>query len=108
MAKSSRQGTDRAGSGLPLVLRRLLAIALLASGGAHAAADLADTQRILTRAEEIKISDPQQFTQLIGDLTQRSGSLPRKQRELLEYLQAWKMTYAGDYRSALPLLKTST
>jgi diguanylate cyclase (GGDEF)-like protein len=96
--------TDRTGGGLLLLLGRLLAIALLAIECAHAA-DPADAQRMLERAEQIKISDPQQFAQLIGELTQRSASLPRRQREHLEYLQIWKITYAGDYRSALPLLQ---
>jgi diguanylate cyclase (GGDEF)-like protein len=83
----------------------LLAIALLAIECAQAA-NPADAQSQLAQAEEIKTSDPQRFAQLIDDLTRRSASLTRKQREYLEFLQAWKLTYAGDYRSAVPLLQT--
>jgi len=106
MATSTRQRTDQAGSVWRLSLGRLLAIALLAIECAQAATPAADAQRLLEKAEQVKISDPQQFTQLIGELRQRAASLPPKQRELLEYLQAWKLTYAGDYRTALPMLQT--
>jgi diguanylate cyclase (GGDEF)-like protein len=105
MAISIRQGTDQAGSRLLLTLRCLLAIGLLVVECARAASDPADAQRMLERAEQIKIIDPQQFAQLLGELAQRSASLPRKQREHLEYLQAWKLIYTGDYRAALPLLQ---
>jgi diguanylate cyclase (GGDEF)-like protein len=87
------------------MLGRLFAIALLAIECAHAA-DPADAQRMLTQAEEIKTSDPQRFAQLIEELTRSSASLPRNQREHLEYLQAWKLLYAGDYRSGLSILQT--
>src|SRR5690349_726263 len=72
MATSTRQGTDRVGSGW---LGCLLAVALLA-GECAQAAEPADVQRLLTQAEEIKISDPQRFAQLLQELQQRSASLP--------------------------------
>jgi diguanylate cyclase (GGDEF)-like protein len=62
-------------------------------------------QRLLTQAEEIKISDPQRFAQLLEELKQRSATLPRRQREHIEYLQAWKLIYSGEYRSAMPVLQ---
>lgn len=104
MATSSRQGTDRTGGGLLLVLSSVLVLTILSIECARAA-DSTDAQRMLERAEQVKISDPQQFAKLLGELAERAASLPRKQREHLEYLQAWKLIYAGDYRSALPLLQ---
>jgi diguanylate cyclase (GGDEF)-like protein len=88
-----------------LALGRWLAIALLALDCAHAA-DPADTQRLLEQADQIKMADPQQFVQILGSLDERSASLSRPQREYFEYLQAWRVAYAGEYRKALPLLKT--
>lgn len=105
MATSTRQGTDRVGSGARPIFGCLLAIALLASESAPAATSPPDIQGLLAQAEEIKTSDPQRFAQLLGELAQRSASLPRKQREHLEYLQAWKLIYSGDYRSAMPLFQ---
>lgn len=80
-----------------------LAIALLAADCAHAA-DPADAQRMLEQADQVKISKPQEFVELMNSLSERLASLPRAQREHLEYLQAWRVAYGGDYRSAVPLL----
>src|SRR5688572_12835911 len=104
MATSTRQGTDRVGSRLLPMLGRLLVIALLTIECTHAAIP-PDAQRMLAQAEEIKISDPQRFAQLLDALAQSSASLPRKQREHLEYLQAWKLLYSGNFRSGLSMLQ---
>jgi diguanylate cyclase (GGDEF)-like protein len=88
---------------LLLALGRWLAIALLALDCAHAAAP-ADAQALLEQADQIKISDPQRFIEILGGLNERSASLPRQQREHLDYLQAWRVAYGGDYRSSIPLL----
>ncbi len=87
-----------------LTLACWFAVAIFAIDGAHAA-DAPDAQRMLQRADEIKISNPQEFAELMGKLSERSASLPRQQRENLEYLQAWRVAYAGDYAKAIPLLQ---
>src|SRR5687768_6432948 len=104
MATSTRQGTDRVGSGLLPMLGGLLIVALLAIECARDAA-LANAHQLLEQAEETQISGPQRFAQLIDELTRNAASLPRQQREHLEYLQACKLLYAGDYRSGLTRLQ---
>lgn len=88
-----------------LVLGSSLALALLAIDSVDAA-DAPDAQRMLVRAEEIKISDPRQFAEMMSRLSERSASLPRNQREHFEYLQAWQVAYTGDFRKAVPLLQS--
>ncbi len=88
-----------------LALGRWFALALLALDCAQAAAP-ADAQRMLEQADQIKISNPQEFVKVVSSLSEHSASLPRPQREHLEYLQAWRVAYAGDYRNAVPLLQT--
>jgi diguanylate cyclase (GGDEF)-like protein len=88
---------------LLLALGRWLVIALLAIDSAHAA-DPADAQAMLERADEIKISHPQQLVEIMDRLSERSASLSRPQREHLDYLRAWRVAYTGDFRRAIPLL----
>jgi diguanylate cyclase (GGDEF)-like protein len=88
-----------------LTLGCWLAIALLAIDCVNAA-DAPDTQRLLSRADEIKISDPRQFAEMMSKLSELSASLPRPQREHFDYLQAWQAAYTGDYRKAMPMLQT--
>nr|WP_298727058.1 GGDEF domain-containing protein [uncultured Steroidobacter sp.] len=74
----------------------------------HAALDAQQAKRLLTRADSIKTSDPKQFAEILATLAEHaaSSSLDTPERQHLQYLQAWRNVYSGDYTASVPLLET--
>ena len=74
-------------------------IAIVALGAAGPADDL------LRRADDIKTSNPVEFSALMQQIEERAPELSAAQRQFLEYLQAWQGAFRGDYQNAIPKLR---
>ncbi len=79
-----------------------LAIALLLCSGATAGPE--DAASLLKRADNIKTSNPAQFTQILKSLDADAEQLSSEQSLYLRYLKAWQIAYGGDYPTAIPQL----
>ncbi|HEY6644851.1 GGDEF domain-containing protein [Povalibacter sp.] len=80
------------------VLSLILLIAI-ASAGADEIDDL------LSKADNLKSVDYQQFVATIQDLDRRSADLSVNQQHYLRFLDAWHLAYDSDYAAAIPLLR---
>lgn len=70
------------------------------------AADGEDFAALLQRADAAKSVDPAEFTRLIDQLQAQVDDLSDQQREHLQYLQGWRLVYAGEYATAIPMLES--
>jgi len=83
-----------------------IACLCLFAGGPLLAADGEDFAAMLQRADAVKSVDPAEFTRLIDQLQAQVDDLSGQQREYLQYLQAWRLVYAGEYATAIPMLES--
>jgi diguanylate cyclase (GGDEF)-like protein len=94
----------RSGSIAPRLARRALpgsfALALLLAARAAIALTQSDAAELLSKADNLKTSDPAQFVTILQSLEAQTQDLSEPQKEYLRYLQAWKSTYDGDYKTA--------
>lgn len=63
-----------------------------------------DPAQLLQQADSIKTSDHPGFLQLMQRLDVEANKLSAQQQVHLRYLQAWEVSYQGDYETATPLL----
>lgn len=61
---------------------------------------------MLQRADAAKTVDPAEFARLTDQLQAHLEELSDPQRELLKYLQSWRLVYAGEYANAIPMLES--
>jgi hypothetical protein len=66
----------------------------------------AEAQRLLVQADRLKLSQPAEFDTLLDRVTQARESLPRAQRDYLQYLRGYQASYRGKYEEAVPLLES--
>ncbi len=83
-----------------------LAFALSILAGSAVATEPASHGELLAQADSIKTSQPREFARLLSQLKTGRSSLTAREAELLRYLEAWSIAYAGDYENATPLLKS--
>ncbi|WP_129641038.1 sensor domain-containing diguanylate cyclase [Peristeroidobacter agariperforans] len=83
-----------------------IACLCLFAGGPLLAADGEDFAAMLQRADAVKTVDPAEFTRLIDQLHAQLDNLSGQQREHLQYLQGWRLAYAGEYAAAIPMLES--
>jgi diguanylate cyclase (GGDEF)-like protein len=83
-----------------------IACSCLSAGGSLLAANSEDFADMLQRADAAKSVDPADFTQLIDQLQAQRDDLSGQQREHLQYLQGWRLAYAGEYAAAIPMLES--
>lgn len=86
----------------------VLAVALLGPPLAHAAsaAPAAGVQGLLERAEHVKSSDPKLFQSLVNDLQKYRQAATVHQREQIEYLTIYDLTFKGQYEKAVARART--
>jgi diguanylate cyclase (GGDEF)-like protein len=56
---------------------------------------------LLRNADGMKTSNPQEFKSIVDLLSNQAQSLSITQQEYLQYLQAWRTAYDGDYEGAI-------
>jgi len=101
----TEQATVRNDSARRWLLGGIACLCLFA-GGALLAADAEGLTDMLQRADAAKSVDPAEFTRLIEQLQVQIDDLSDRQREHLQYLQAWRLVYAGEYAAAIPMLES--
>lgn len=78
--------------------------------GTALALQTTEVDRLLAQADAIKSSDYQEFGRVL-DRLQEADHLSQSQTKYLDYLQAWRLGYAGEYDVAIPkyqeVIKTS-
>jgi diguanylate cyclase (GGDEF)-like protein len=79
-------------------------VALLAGAGAMAASASDDPAQLLRQADDIKMSNHVEFTELVRQLGDDAAKLTPEQQLSLRYLKAWDLTYRGDYEAAISQL----
>ena len=77
-----------------LIALAILAAALLAPPRCFASPAF---DAMLRQAEAVRSSDPQQFSELLGELNASIGSASSTQREMLDYLKAYQLSYSGRF-----------
>lgn len=75
------------------------------AGGANAI-DPAAADQLLSKAEQLKRSDFDEFVKLLNSIDGERASLRPAQRDHLTYLRAWERTYAGEFDLAIPEFKS--
>lgn len=70
------------------------------------AAEPEELAGMLQRADTVKSVDSAEFTRLLDLLHRESHQLSPTQQDHLRYLQGWRLAYAGDYATAIPLLES--
>jgi diguanylate cyclase (GGDEF)-like protein len=65
----------------------------------------AEADRLLKRADLVKIGNHSEFTVILKSLEDESRDLSLAQREYLHYLEGWKSAYDGDYEAAIAKLE---
>ncbi|HEY8328266.1 MAG TPA: GGDEF domain-containing protein [Rhodanobacter sp.] len=90
-----------------VVIAGWILLGVLVAGTVHSAVPPAvgDTTAMLQHANDVKLSDQQQFQQILDRLGTESANLPPVQLEYLHYLQAWQAAYRGDYGTSDSLLE---
>jgi diguanylate cyclase (GGDEF)-like protein len=76
-------------------------VAALALCGALGAFAQDDADRLLQRADKIKLDNNDAFKNLLQQLDAQSGQLTALQHDWLNYLHAWQFGYMGEYPQAL-------
>lgn len=92
-----------------MVIRWLLRTCLMAmvwttTAAASAAVVTAQPDQIdglLRQAEQVKSSEPKVFQKLVGDLQRSKASATESQREQIEYLTIYDLTFQGQYEQAI-------
>jgi diguanylate cyclase (GGDEF)-like protein len=82
----------------------LLAILMLCTTAAAAIPKPDDSARLLKLADSIKTSDHPEFLKLMKRLQVDAATFSPAQHQYLLYLQAWEVSYQGNYEAAKPLL----
>ena len=72
-------------------------------GTATSLADPIDDR--LEKADELKSVDYAQFESILNELGRDTGALSEHQSMFLDYLNAWRAAYGGDYATAIPQLR---
>jgi diguanylate cyclase (GGDEF)-like protein len=65
-----------------------------------------EAESLLLEADRIKMSDPAQFANTLQTVAGHAGELSALGREHLQYLQAWRSAYSGNFMAAIPTLNT--
>ncbi|MEP6633245.1 MAG: GGDEF domain-containing protein [Luteimonas sp.] len=74
----------------------------------HAAGASESIDTLLRRADTLRSSDPDKFQTLMRELDARRAEGTRQQQDLLAYLDAYAMAYAGNYDIAIANLQRLT
>jgi diguanylate cyclase (GGDEF)-like protein len=82
----------------------ILLVVMLMGTAAAAVPITGDPAQLLKQADSVKTSDHPEFVQLMKRLGAEVTTLSPQQRLHLRYLQAWEVSYQGDYEAATPLL----
>jgi diguanylate cyclase (GGDEF)-like protein len=80
---------------------------LLAFAQAALAFQPGEAAGLLQKADRIKTADPAEFTALLDSLAAQSKDLTAAQQEMVQYLQAWKSVYDGQYALAISRLQAT-
>jgi len=82
----------------------ILLVVMLMGTAVAAVPITGDPAQLLKQADSVKTSDHPEFVQLMKRLGAEVTTLSPQQRMRLRYLQAWEVSYQGDYEAATPLL----
>ena len=82
----------------------ILLVVMLMGTAVAAVPITGDPAQLLKQADSVKTSDHHEFVQLMKRLGAEVTTLSPQQRMRLRYLQAWEVSYQGDYEAATPLL----
>ena len=82
----------------------ILLVVMLMGTAVAAVPITGDPAQLLKQADSVKTSDHLEFVQLMKRLGAEVTTLSPQQRMHLRYLQAWEVSYQGDYEAATPLL----
>ncbi|WP_254058503.1 GGDEF domain-containing protein [Dyella sp. S184] len=82
----------------------ILLVVMLMGTAVAAVPIIGDPAQLLKQADSVKTSDHPEFVQLMKRLGAEVTTLSPQQRMRLRYLQAWEVSYQGDYEAATPLL----
>jgi diguanylate cyclase (GGDEF)-like protein len=66
-----------------------------------------EATELLRKADQIKTSNYVEFSTIIKTLDDAAQTLSPSQQEYLRYLKGWQSAYAGDYATAISLLKAT-
>ncbi len=82
----------------------LLLAVLLMDTAVAAVSSVANPAQVLKQADSVKTSNHPEFLQLMKQLRGDAAALSSSQRQYLLYLQAWEVSYQGNYEASKPLL----
>ncbi len=60
---------------------------------------------LFAQAESIRSAEPARFSALVDALQRRKQEMEPRQREQLEYLEAYRLAFSGNYDAVIPRLK---
>lgn len=83
---------------------QLILFLLFAACGA-AAMTPQEVASLLLEADRVKMSNPAKFVDALRTVEARRGDLSASEQEHLQYLQAWRNAYTGNFQAAIPTLQ---
>jgi diguanylate cyclase (GGDEF)-like protein len=90
----------------PMIWASFLFFCLFFLVGGAGAIDPASADQLLSKAEQLKRSNFDDFVKLLNSIDGERASLTPAQRDHLTYLRAWERTYAGEFDIAIPEFKS--